>query len=344
MTRCAVFVDAGYLFKAGGQLLATRDTRREELVLDGDLMLSLIGDTVKSVTGCPLLRVYWYDAAANGPTPDHRTIADLPRVKLRLGHLNSAGEQKGVDPLIITDMMMLARNRACDDFLLLSGDADLIIGVLQAQEHGVAVHLLGITPSRGNQSPLLRREADTCQEWNADAVSKFLRMATAEEVTSRRNTPPRGRSRPASQVATPEPAPAATFAPAPSAAGNNAAPSAAGATAAPPSPPDSNPEHRARSLGASGNLTTDVVSSVSAAIPGEHLRTVALAVIEELERADRDAILNAGRPGIIPGDIDRKLLGTAKAMLNTLLQEPEKRLLRRYLFEACKDRASGSSA
>jgi len=52
MTRCAVFVDAGYLFKAGGQLIAVRDTRREELVLDGEAMLTLIAETVKSVTGC----------------------------------------------------------------------------------------------------------------------------------------------------------------------------------------------------------------------------------------------------------------------------------------------------
>jgi hypothetical protein len=31
-------------------------------------------------------------------------LADSPDIKIRLGQVNSAGEQKGVDALIITDM------------------------------------------------------------------------------------------------------------------------------------------------------------------------------------------------------------------------------------------------
>jgi len=260
---------------------------------------------------------------------DHRTIADLARVKLRLGHLNSAGEQKGVDPLIITDMMMLARNRACDDFVLLSGDADLIIGVLQAQEHGVAVHLLGITPSRGNQSPLLRREADTCQEWSSEAVGKFLRMATKEEVDARRAASPRRRDErqgkgSGAKAATSQSAPIT-------------APSTTALETRTPSPEST------RTATPTTDQKHDVITGIAGAIPEGHLRTVAAAVADELSVGERDAVLNAKRRGIIPGDTDRKLLGTAKAMLNTLLQEPEKRLLRGYLFDACRERAASSS-
>ena len=60
------------------------------------------------------------------------------------------------------------------DAILLSGDEDLRVGVQQAQEFGVRVHLLGITPCRGSQSQFLMQEADTTHEWSKDNLSKFL--------------------------------------------------------------------------------------------------------------------------------------------------------------------------
>jgi uncharacterized LabA/DUF88 family protein len=84
-------------------------------------------------------------------------LAHLDNVKVRLGFVNSVGEQKGVDSLIVTDMIALARNRAVSDAVLVSGDEDLRVGVQQAQEFGVRVHLVGIKPSGGNQSLFLRR-------------------------------------------------------------------------------------------------------------------------------------------------------------------------------------------
>ncbi len=88
--------------------------------------------------------------------------------------VNSVGEQKGVDSLIITDMIALARNRAMSDVVLLAGDEDLRVGVQQAQEHGVRVHLLGIVPSERNQSQLMRQEVDTRLEWDADTLRGFM--------------------------------------------------------------------------------------------------------------------------------------------------------------------------
>ena len=46
-------------------------------------------------------------------------------MKVRLGFVNSLGQQKGVDSLIVTDMLTLARNRAVAECVLLSGDEDL---------------------------------------------------------------------------------------------------------------------------------------------------------------------------------------------------------------------------
>jgi hypothetical protein len=126
------------------------------------------------VAAVPLLRVYWYDGTSTGPTSQHLTLAHLDNVKVRLGFVNSVGEQKGVDSLIVTDMITLARNRAISNAVLLSGDEDLRVGVQQAQEFGVRVHLVGIKPGRGSQSLFLLQEADTTHEWGTAEVSGFL--------------------------------------------------------------------------------------------------------------------------------------------------------------------------
>ena len=102
-------------------------------------------------------------------------------MKVRLGLVNKAGEQKGVDSLIVTDMITLARNGSMADAVLLSGDEDLRVGVQQAQEFGVRVHLLGIRPSRGSQSVLLLQEADSTCEWGPEDIS-FLTTREVEDT------------------------------------------------------------------------------------------------------------------------------------------------------------------
>ena len=79
-----------------------------------------------------------------------------------------------MDSLIVTDMIALARNHAMSDAVLLSGDEDIRVGVQQAQEFGVRVHLLGIRPSRGSQSLFLLQEADSTHEWGPDELTPFL--------------------------------------------------------------------------------------------------------------------------------------------------------------------------
>ena len=97
-------------------------------------------------------------------------------VKLRLGVVTPAGQQKGVDSLIVTDLMELARNHAITDAVLLSGDEDLRIGVQIAQSFGVRVHLIGIKPSRGSQSLSLLQEADTTTVWDEIEVGTLLAL------------------------------------------------------------------------------------------------------------------------------------------------------------------------
>ena len=93
-------------------------------------------------------------------------------MKLRLGQINSVGQQKGVNSLIVTDLIELARNGAMSDALHLSGDEDVRIAVQIAQSFGVRVHLLGIEAAKDSQSPLLLQEADTTSRWTKADVDK----------------------------------------------------------------------------------------------------------------------------------------------------------------------------
>lgn len=143
-------------------------------MLDHEKAIDALAAFATRVSGVDLLRVYWYDGTSTGPSSQHITLAHLAHVKVRLGFVNSVGEQKGVDSLIVTDMIALARNHAMSEAVLLSGDEDLRVGVQQAQEFGVRVHLLGIRPSRGSQSLFLLQEADSTHEWSPDDLAPFL--------------------------------------------------------------------------------------------------------------------------------------------------------------------------
>ena len=175
MDRVAVFVDAGYLFAQGSIELCGAKLTRGEIVLDHNAVTAKLKTFAETVSELPLLRIYWYDGTSQGPTLQHITLAGQASVKVRLGFVNSQGQQKGVDSLVVTDMITLARNRAMAECVLLSGDEDLRVGVQQAQEYGVRVHLLGIKPARGSQSNFLLQEADATHQWEASDLRNFLR-------------------------------------------------------------------------------------------------------------------------------------------------------------------------
>lgn len=176
MDRVAVFVDAGYLFAQGSAALSGSKKPRKDLILDEKAVLEELIQTAQLKSGgLPLLRVYWYDGMGiRGPSAEQALLANSENFKVRLGVLNNQSQQKGVDSLIVTDLIDLARNGAMADVVLLSGDEDVRIGVQIAQAFGVRAHLIGIFPSRGSQSRLLLQEADSTTEWDKATVEKFL--------------------------------------------------------------------------------------------------------------------------------------------------------------------------
>lgn len=108
------------------------------------------------------LRTYWYDGARQGiATADHRLIGEQHFVKVRLGRLNTRGQQKGVDGLIYRDLTTLARARVVDRAYLFTGDEDLRESVAAAQDLGVQVVLMSFKPTaQTGRSAELAREAD----------------------------------------------------------------------------------------------------------------------------------------------------------------------------------------
>ena len=135
--------------------------------------------------GHPLLRIYWYDGAlGRGLSPEHELLADSHDIKLRLGAISYHGKQKGVDSLVVADLIDLARNQAISDAVLLSGDEDTRIGVQIAQSLGVRIHLVGVKVPDGNQSRSLKQESDTSTEWSGDDVIEFLTRLPTSEVGS----------------------------------------------------------------------------------------------------------------------------------------------------------------
>ncbi|ANW22047.1 NYN domain-containing protein [Streptomyces clavuligerus] len=165
MDRCVVLVDAGYLLGAAASLLAG-EPARSRITVDHTALIQGLRELAERDTERPLLRIYWFDGAPDRvPQPEHRRLRVMPRVTVRLGALTRSDgrwAQKGVDAAMHAELTELARNRACSDVVLVTGDGDLLPGLMSAKEHGVAVHLWAVQAADGdyNQSEDLVAEAD----------------------------------------------------------------------------------------------------------------------------------------------------------------------------------------
>ncbi|WP_441246613.1 NYN domain-containing protein [Kitasatospora sp. McL0602] len=181
MDRCVVLVDAGYLLGASASLLAGEPSR-SRVTVDHTALIAALRERAEAETGLPLLRIYWFDAAPDRrPLPEHRRLRVLPRVTVRLGALTRAEGrrvQKGVDAAMHAELSELARNRACADVVLITGDGDLLPGMMSAKEHGVVVHLWALQAADGdfNQSEDLVGEADERRVLDREWIEQAVRV------------------------------------------------------------------------------------------------------------------------------------------------------------------------
>ena len=180
MDRCVVLVDAGYLLGAAASLLAG-EPARSRITVDHAGLIQGLRERAEADTEQPLLRIYWFDGAPDRvPQPEHRRLRVMPRVTVRLGALTRSDgrwAQKGVDAAMHAELTELARNRACSDVVLVTGDGDLLPGLMSAKEHGVAVHLWAVQAADGdyNQSEDLVAEADERRVLDRTWITKAVR-------------------------------------------------------------------------------------------------------------------------------------------------------------------------
>lgn len=176
MRRVAIFVDAGYFWvQCCTQVLNRSDGNRSDIVIDYEKMRSaFLKEVLDQFSGAHLLRAYWYDGpGGNGSkTQQHKEIDRLNDFKLRLGTRNREGAQKGVDGLIIADLISLTQLKAITDALLVTGDADIAPGVVAAQDLGLRVHLLSLGPG-DSTSPYLSAEVDYKHSWGENEILAF---------------------------------------------------------------------------------------------------------------------------------------------------------------------------
>jgi uncharacterized LabA/DUF88 family protein len=181
-SRFAVFVDAGYLLAAGGWATVGSYRRSEVVARIADLVSWLQAQTTAHAGGRELLRVYWYDAAPRKePTTEQQEVARQPDTKLRLGSLSRFGEQKGVDALLLADMMDLTLGRGVDLAFLISGDEDHVEAVRRIQSAGIRLHLWGVDSPKNTVSVELRREADRFRLLKGAELQPFFAGTKVEE-------------------------------------------------------------------------------------------------------------------------------------------------------------------
>lgn len=177
MSRVAAFVDAGYFWVQCSQILFNDKRARGDILLDPVRMREKLLEVIRrEFPRSSLLRIYWYDGLGTdgSPTDMHRRIHELDDFKVRYGTRNQEGKQKGIDGLLMADLIGLAQNRGITDALILSGDGDLTPGVAAAQTLGVRVHRLEMGGPDAS-SPSLRAEVDRNALWARSEVESFLR-------------------------------------------------------------------------------------------------------------------------------------------------------------------------
>ena len=314
-SRCAVYVDAGYLLASAATRVTGTSLRSGVHVLYDHLVDALI-EQAEEASGLPLLRVNWYDSGSRGGLPDpfQEQIGMLPRVKLRLGRLSYSGEQKGVDLRIGLDLVMHARNQAVDMIFLVSGDDDLTEAVEEVQGHGIPVMLLAAPDKEGRPHAVSRhllREADGIVTITPDAIDMYVQARTRPEPEPEPAAPVEEPARPtpallAGRKHTPPPG------------------------VVPPSPEVvrasalvySSASGRAGPLPVEESASQELIDEVCASVLTTWLQRA---------RPDEVSQLRDGEP-LIPGDIDRALLTDLSARTGHYYIEDHDRYLLRERF------------
>ncbi len=193
--RYAIFVDAGAAIASGSAASFGRVLPRRQVGFDpADLVAALRSEAETMVPDSELLRLYWYDGSPDRlPTERQARLAKLPDLKLRLGRI-SGGGQKGVDGLLMLDLITLSLRDAITDAVVVTGDEDMLDAIEAAQEHGVRVHLLATRvpdPRMGHKTAeALIAVADRVQWLGPDFWTKLFSTPEKKRLEPDADRPP----------------------------------------------------------------------------------------------------------------------------------------------------------
>ena len=161
LERTLVFVDTSYLLASFYNAWETG--ARAQLEIDLPEVVNTMGTMIEHQLDQKIQRQYWYDGIPDtGPHRYQRALRTCDGVQLRTGQLIEWGDrrtQKGVDTRLVADMIVAAMKQQVTDFVLVSGDADMIPGVEEAVLAGIRVHLYGF--GWDSMSSNLRHSCDT---------------------------------------------------------------------------------------------------------------------------------------------------------------------------------------
>lgn len=185
MDRYVIMVDAGYLLRQAVDILSdgAASDRRDVEITDYPGLVAMLDASCREAFGFTngsreLLRIYWYDGVPHGrPTQQQNELMKLPGVQFRAGTVNFEGRQKGVDSMLVLDLIELAANGAICDAAIVSGDGDLTVGIERAQKNGVRVALIGVEQGSisHKQSFEVLSIADRVQRIGAEELGKVMR-------------------------------------------------------------------------------------------------------------------------------------------------------------------------
>lgn len=194
LNRFVVMVDAGYLLRQSIEIVSSRasHSRSDLQITDPKGLISLILEKSRAtldLSSKELLRVYWYDGVmANGLSSQQRSLVDVDDVQFRGGTVNGRGQQKGVDSLIVTDLIELTSHHAMCDAVLVTGDSDLAVGIELAQRRGVRIAVLGVEDLQAgvshSQSFEITSRADRVGRIGGSELAPFMRHVPAQQPTA----------------------------------------------------------------------------------------------------------------------------------------------------------------
>lgn len=202
--RFAIFIDAGFLQTEGSRILSGSGY---QMKIDSRVAVDELRALGEAATGQEFLRAYWYDGAYRSDDPraaGQRKFFDAvsltPGLSVRLGTIKnwmpswlqavrrrleakgldpeefgireSIEIQKGVDTLLVLDLIRLAQKGAFSTAVLLAGDRDLLEAVTSVQEEGRMVVLA--YPEGTEVDLALKQAADRIEQIPKSVLEKFL--------------------------------------------------------------------------------------------------------------------------------------------------------------------------